>query len=242
MVKLPSRWRMIPPVFQDAIRIIDGSESDRSRIVMVDPIIKSYGQYNEDLIIDAILGCKKEGFYVDVGANHPNVLSNTKRFYDRGWHGVNIEPNPLMFALLQKERKNDVNLNIGLGKENGEIEFYLLDPDTLSTFSKSSAIRMTKQPEYKIVSVSKVKVMSLKEVLETHASGKQIDFMSIDVEGFEAEVIGGGDWEKFRPHLIMMEINQKGETTVEMLKKVDYRLVFANGTNGIFLDNRSICK
>lgn len=193
--------------------------------------------FQEDLIVDSILGCKKEGFYVDVGANHPKILSNTKRFYDRGWSGINIEPNPTIFDLLQKERKNDINLNVGIGNEKGEMKYYLLAPDQLSTFDHRAAQESIRSRKAILEKTLTVPVSTLTEVLESHAKDRFIDFMSIDVEGFEEEVIAGGDWRRFRPGLLMLEINQNGEVILKMMREMNYRLIYANGLNGIFIDD-----
>jgi len=230
--------RLTPPLLQESVRHVKGGcQIGGSPLIMTAPSIGSYSQYHEDLIIDAILGCHKEGFYIDVGANHPQILSNTKRFYDKGWRGVNIEPNPTMFGLLQEERKNDVNLNIGLGREKGERDFFLLDPDTLSSFNPLAVKKMLRSPGIRLVSTSHIEVNTLDDVCERYTSGRTIDFMSLDVEGCEDEVIAGGDWQKFRPRLLLMEINQRGEGLIETLQKIGYRLVFSNGTNGIFMDD-----
>ncbi len=73
----------------------------------------SFAQFGDDIIIEKLLG-KRKGFYIDIGANHPDRFSNTKRFYVNGWRGINIEPNPISYNKFLK-RKKDVNLNIGIG-------------------------------------------------------------------------------------------------------------------------------
>ena len=230
--------RLIPPILQESVIRIKRNRQMLTPGIMTDPSIKSYSQFHEDLVIDAILGCPEKGFYIDIGANHPAILSNTKRFYDKGWRGVNIEPNPSMFKLLQEERKEDINLNIGLGRQRGKLDFYLLDPDTLSSFSPAAVKRMVKSREARLVSTSHIEVESLSDVCERYASGRTIDFMSIDVEGSEDEVIAGGDWHRFRPKLLLSEIYYTGEKSIEILRREEYRLVFSNGTNGIFMDER----
>ncbi len=131
-------------------------------------LLKSFSQYNEDLIIDVILKCKKNGFYVDVGANHPDILSNTKRFYDRGWIGINIEPNPKLIELFKKDRSNDINLNIGIDKESGILPFYVMTSDAGSSFDKQVAIDTGKPYGSKIVDVLDIPVLPLVKVFEEH--------------------------------------------------------------------------
>jgi len=227
-----------PPLLRKSIRrVMSGCKEPAPPTYMIDPSIGSFSQYQEDLIIDSILGCKKEGFYVDVGANHPQLLSNTKRFYDKGWIGINIEPNPLMFDLLQKERKNDINLNIGVGNEKREMQYFLLDPDQLSTFNSQAAKRSIESRRATLEKIMTVPVSTLGEVLDSYAAGRSIDFMSIDVEGFEEEVIAGGDWKRFRPSLLMMEIAHSSNSLFDIMRRINYRLVYANGLNGIFIDD-----
>ena len=102
----------------------------------------SYSQFYEDLILFCIFYDVKNGFYIDVGANDPNHISVTKAFYLRGWNGVNLEPLPDKYELLLKERKRDLNLQIGVGNEKGN--FSLLLRGTGSTLSKTYKNRNSK--------------------------------------------------------------------------------------------------
>lgn len=102
-------------------------------------IKKSFSQYWEDLAIDKMLDYKKFGFYVDVGAHNPKRFNNTQRFYLKGWRGINIEPNYINFKKFLIDRPNDINLNIGIGNINNEMDFYIFEPDTTCTFSKDMA-------------------------------------------------------------------------------------------------------
>ena len=95
---------------------------------------KSYSQYYEDLILYlAFFGIKK-GFYIDIGANDPEIISVTKAFYLNGWNGINIEPLPDKFNSLVKMRPKDINLNIGVGKEIGYSNLYV--NEGMSTLQK----------------------------------------------------------------------------------------------------------
>ena len=85
----------------------------------------SFSQLGEDLIIDRYLVRKKKGFYIDIGAGDGNRFSNAKRFYKKGWRGINIEPNPGSYKKLLKKRNKDVNLNIGVGEIETELTFYV---------------------------------------------------------------------------------------------------------------------
>src|SRR5262245_39670575 len=88
----------------------------RNRSMTIAPMI-SYAQNHEDVLLRRAFADQKEGFYVDIGANHPVNLSITKHFYDSGWSGVNIEPLPCIFELLQSGRPRDINLNMGISNK-----------------------------------------------------------------------------------------------------------------------------
>jgi FkbM family methyltransferase len=196
-----------------------------------------FGQYADDLIIDALLGSRKEGFYVDVGANDPDQLNNTRRFYERGWRGINIEPNPINFSKLNSRRPSDVNLNLGVGSHDGSMDFYLLEPDTLSSFDHASAKRSMKEGA-KLIETRRIETRTLSTILAEYAPSTHIDFMSIDVEGLEIEVIKGNDWNRFRPELVVLEFDKETEEKVKLMKENGYIPVFGNGCNGFFVDAR----
>jgi FkbM family methyltransferase len=198
--------------------------------------VGSYAQYGEDLVIDGVLGSPATGFYVDIGANDPVVFSNTKRFYDRGWTGINVEPNPDLAYLLRGARPSDINLNLGVGSEDTELSFNWIDPDTLSTFDRQTAERNV--ADYKgarIIKVVPVAVQTLASILSQHIQEVQtIDFLSLDVEGEELGALAGNDWTTWRPRLVMVEVNRSGSEIVDFMSGVGYDFVWCNGTNGLF--------
>jgi FkbM family methyltransferase len=172
----------------------------------------SYAQNHEDVFLHRIFKDKKDGFYVDVGANDPNEISITKAFYLAGWSGINIEPDPMSFQKLVEHRKRDINLNVGAGENEEELTFFQLKVKTdqedsttvLSTFSHEIAERHCK--EFNIDKIeTKVKIMKLSDIFSQHATGKEIDFMIIDVEGWELSVLKSADFKTFRPKVIVIE-------------------------------------
>ena len=86
---------------------------------------KSFSEYYEDLILYLLLFDIKKCFYIDVGAYDPVNVSVTKFFYSKGWRGINIEPQPGKIELFQKDRPNDINLQLAVGKEKGNITLYI---------------------------------------------------------------------------------------------------------------------
>lgn len=177
-------------------------------------------QCGEDLIIESLLPNKKNGFYVDVGANHPIKFSNTLFFYMKGWTGINIEPNHSKIWLFKLFRRRDINLNVGIGKEKSEMNFYIFEESTLSTFDKNAAENYQKMT-HKLLKEIVIPILPLKEILENNANGKEIDLMSIDTEGFDMEVLESNDWNKFRPRFVIIEtLEYKNDGTGKKLNDI----------------------
>lgn len=202
----------------------------------------SYSQKGEDLVIDKLLGYKKSGFYVDIGANDPTRFSNTKKFYLKGWRGINIEPDFNNYQKFVKKRKNDINLNMGIGQTQATLKFYRFMPDTLSTFSQKEADSFIKQG-YKLENVIDVVVNRLADVLNEYCVGKEIDFINIDTEGFDMAVLRGNDWRKFSPALVCIETaihsidgkdNRRDDKQGLFLENMGYKKVYDNGLNSIY--------
>lgn len=202
---------------------------------------ESYAQEFEDLILYCALKDimqAKTGFYIDVGANDPTVDSVTKFFYDRGWHGINIEPLPDKCALLIEQRPRDINLCVGLGSKHDKLKIF--EAGGLSTFSAdiAASVNIYSNPQ-------RLKpIFTLSEVYEKYCSSNQdINFCKIDVEGFEREVLEGiKDWQKFRPWIFTIESTLPMTNTPsyeeweEFLLANDYGLAFNFGVNRYYID------
>ena len=162
----------------------------------------SYAQNQEDVVLSNFFKDQKEGFYVDVGASDPTVRSVTKHFYDLGWTGINIEPVPRFYDQLVKERERDVNLCVAVGSKEDTLSFFEFEAEGISTLNQDNADHFTNlgYPSKKIT----VDVVTLASICEKYCT-KQIDFLKIDVEGWEKEVIEGGDWKNFRPRVVLLE-------------------------------------
>src|ERR1039458_8557622 len=191
----------------------------------------SYSQNHEDIILKAIFPNVKDGFYIDIGASHPTYLSTTKLFYDEGWHGVNIEPNKQLMDLLEKDRKRDINLLIGISNKKNVLVYREYEiGDGLSTFNDKLKEEYANNPS-KIThkySDQKVDVLPLKDALSTYKI-PLVNFMKIDVEGFEYEVISGNDWRKYRPQILCIEANHILKDWHQILVNNKYTKFFFDG-------------
>ena len=199
----------------------------------------SYAQNFEDVILNRVFGAQTSGFYIDIGAQHPENDSVTKAFYARGWRGINIEPVQQYYELLQQARKRDLNLNFAIGKAESTLEFYELEGTGLSTFDRQTALEIADKDDYKIIS-DRVPVKTLADVCQQYVT-EQIDFLKIDVEGWEENVILGHDWEQFRPIVVLLEATipnspVRTQTNIrQILESEDYEYVYFDGLNDYYL-------
>lgn len=204
----------------------------------------SFAQNREDIIIDAFFPDVKKGFYVDVGANHPHFHSVTKLFYDKGWRGINYEPNQKLYDQLSQHRAGDTNVRAGVGDKKGSLMMRIFhSQDGLEGISTLSKKMVKEYEEHESVDTAdyvdqNVDIVTLKEDLRLRKV-RHIHFMKIDVEGYEYAVIKGNDWVKFRPELLCIEANHVLQDWRDMLIQAGYELVFNDGLNDYYLAKES---
>ena len=199
----------------------------------------TYAQNREDIILSGFFNKDEKGFYVDVGAYHPENDSVTKIFYDRGWRGINIEPNPNLYEVFTRTRPRDINLNLGVSDKAGKLRLReYLDAEGYSTFSPLMQQEYTRDSSTltKRYVDHDITVLPLQDIFKQYQVG-QIDFMKIDVEGFEYEVIVGNDWNKYRPKVLCIEANHiyKDKNWQQIIRKHNYSLVFFDGLNEYYV-------
>lgn len=209
-------------------------ESLINRLLMRDPDMKPnlcYGQDGEDLILNRLLDGQAQGFYVDVGAHHPVRFSNTYLFYRRGWRGINIDAMPGSMKKFDKVRPRDINIERGVAGKEGMLTYHRFNEPALNTFDPAEAAHKNKPP-YKLIDTVEVAVERLDALLVRHLpAGQQIDFLSVDVEGKDEEVLRSNDWSRYRPRFILAETLRTDMLglgvcpVVQFLSNVGYTLV-----------------
>jgi FkbM family methyltransferase len=165
-----------------------------------------FSERYEDYILGYVFKDVNKGFYIDVGANDPNVDNITRYFYERGWNGINIEPNVDLFEEIVRCRPRDSNYNVGIADREGTMVFYQQTDSGLqglSTFDKEISEREKKENGFHFKETS-VPVTTLDKILGK-ASWPAITFITIDVEGFEKQVIESIDLVKYRPAALCIE-------------------------------------
>lgn len=190
-----------------------------------------YGQDGEDLILDRLLERQAKGFYIDVGAHHPVRFSNTYLFYKRGWCGINIDAMPGSMKKFEQIRPRDINVECGVAGSAGTLMYHRFNEPALNTFDGAEAQYKNNFP-YRLIDVVEVAVERLDVLLKRHLPSNQIiDFLSVDVEGKDEEVLRSNDWARYRPRFILAEtlrtdmLGMNECPIVDLLLSVGYRPV-----------------
>ena len=200
----------------------------------------SYAQNREDVLLNRLFPAGYVGFYIDVGANHPVNGSVTAHFYHaRGWRGINVEPSGV-FTSLERDRPRDVNLNLAVSCERGEATFHEF-PEGTGVSTLDPQLARSAQDKFSFPCQSRtVTVDTLASICDRFAPAR-IDFLSIDVEGHERQVIQGGDWRRFRPRVVVAEATRPHgtepchQTWEPLLLEADYLFASFDGLNRYYV-------
>tara|TARA_B110000503_G_scaffold134938_1_gene214634 strand:- start:14 stop:715 length:702 start_codon:yes stop_codon:yes gene_type:complete len=207
---------------------------------------KSFSQFGEDLIIESALNIIKEKniTYLDIGANHPFLISNTYYFYRNGSTGTLIEPDPALYKNLKKKRPSDniLNCGVGFGNKIETAKLYIMDNPVLNTFSFEEAKRLEQNTNYKIVNDLDIELIPINFILEEMKFLPS--FISIDVEGLDYEILKNLDTQKYRPAIIVAETltfepntgGRKIEKIIELMLEKNYKVFADTRLNTIFIN------
>ena len=205
---------------------------------------KTYSMYGEDLIIQNFFKKKTKGFYVDIGCYHPLDGSNTFLLYKKGWNGINVDLNKISIDLFNKARKKDENFNLAISNKKKKLKiFFRKKINMLNTSSRKLAkIHFRNGFQEKIVESN-----TLNSILKgSRFKNKRIDFLNIDVEGNELNVLKSLNFKKYKPKLICIEIHNhedmynqktnylKRNSIYKFLKTKKYKVYWKNGFSSIF--------
>jgi len=196
----------------------------------------SYAQRGEDTRLWSFFEGKTDGHYIDIGANDPIVDSVSKSFYDAGWRGINVEPLHVCADALCFHQPDSLNVRVALGEKSDTMTlFYDKNRLGLSTLDERNAATLG------LSNTTAVPVWTLAQLCRSFVKWP-IDWLNIDVEGWEEQVIRGGDWEKFRPTIVVVEATKpttdipSHEEWEQLLFEVDYEFLFFDGLNRFYKD------
>jgi FkbM family methyltransferase len=193
------------------------------------PMMPVADDNQESRLVWQLFGCAKQGFFVEVGANHPTELNQTWFLEQQGWSGLLVEPNPDLCKLLraQRPRSRTFQAAVGNAEQVGDVELLMGESHVHSTLKPflDDPLSGTK---------IKVPLRTLDSILAEAGAGR-IDFLSIDVEGMELAVLQGLNLEKHSPRLILMEEHRRDYKKHFHLRRHGYRLVKRTGLNNWYV-------
>ena len=196
---------------------------------------KSYSMDKEDLVIEGYFKNKNKGFYVDVGCYHPLQRNNTMLLYQKGWRGINIDISDFSIKLFKFLRPDDFNLNVAVSNKEGEIDmFFQKKLSQLSTIKENSA----KKAFQGNILNQKILSRKLTSILdEGKYKDQKIDFLNVDAEGADFEVLQSLDFNKYSPELICIEVIEKdleNSDVFNFLYKNRYKKIWSGVFSHIF--------
>ncbi len=216
--------------------------------------VKSYSQVGEDLQIAYFIGRGEDVHSIDVGCLWPVNHSNTYYFYERGGSGLCIDPNPTVGDEYRSTRPRDIFVNCGVGAEAGTMTYVMHENPVFNTFSPERAAEVARKAQKRpggrsMTGTVEIAVKPLAQIVrETRFAERvdgRVDFLSIDVEGFELDVVRGFDFDILRPRLIVTE-HLRGRTDavedapiVKLLAEQGYWVAGYTGHDLYFLDERA---
>ena len=206
----------------------------------------SYSQCGEDLIVDFIRKniLNLEDFtYLDIGANDPFYINNTALFYKLGYKGVLIEPDIKMFRKLKRKRPKDKSLKLGVSEYDGYAVIHIMEPSTLNTCSVEEA-KSYERLGHKIIKKRKIQTKNINSIIKENFNTYP-NFLSINVEGLDYEVITSLDLENYKIDIICIETltyteNNKAEKNrkiIEYMESKKYKVYADTYINTIFIKN-----
>jgi FkbM family methyltransferase len=198
----------------------------------------SYAQNFEDVMLWRALKHVERGFYIDVGAGHPDDYSVTRAFYERGWSGINVEPTSRITRLLGA-RPRDINLHAAVGCSADNLKLFVVkEAKDISTLDPE--IAEGHRAAGWTIGESQVAVVTLAHICREHVKS-EINFLKIDVEGAERDALLGADLERFRPWIVVVEATAPNSQIPtysaweELLTVANYRLAWFDGLNRFYV-------
>lgn len=203
---------------------------------MLLPHMISYAQNGEDVVLRRAFAEQAVGFWIDIGACDPVLDSVTLHFAKNGWNGINVEPDADLFAKLQAARPADINVQVAITEDAALCDFFPTGTRGHGTLVEEIAGGRTPNASYKVRSMTLSALME--EFVPKH---RPIDFLKIDVEGYEHAVLSSGDWKRHRPRIVLIEaVDERGAPTHETWEDI----LLSNGYVRSLFDglNRWYCR
>lgn len=249
-MKLKKMYSRISPIYNKIDKIVEPKlDKIESKLKLIEGDIKKiysdegvdfkrifYSQDGEDAVLASFYEDKPnyKGFYIDIGALHPLRFSNTHYFYKKGWRGINIDASPNSMLEFEKVRPHDINVETGISKNDKELIFYSFKEPALNSFNEKISEERIKKG-WELIEKIKIKTININDFLDKYLPiGQGIDFINIDVEGLDFEILESLNWEKYESKFLLIEdldivdkdiIGYEMSSMYQFLKEKNYSIV-----------------
>ncbi|WP_353432669.1 FkbM family methyltransferase [Polynucleobacter sp. MWH-UH23A] len=202
---------------------------------------KSYAYDGADLIIRSLLRDVENGFYVDLGANHPIDFSNTYGLYLSGWSGVAVDGNEKFIKLWAESRPRDIFLNALVSNEEKDVNYTIFSEDTLSSIDPPTVDRYKQRNTISGFEIVNMRTVTLQTILDSYANDKEVHLMSVDVEGEDFNVLKGFNFQSALPGCVVVEIKNYSlydvfsNEIVRFMKDYGYSLICKTPLDSFFV-------
>ena len=166
--------------------------------------IPSYSQCGEDRLIWKLFGYQSTGTYVDIGCHHPTNYSVTYLLYIAGWRGLVVDADNQYLPLFAEVRPGDTVRNFAISKTPGTATLLLFKGGSMNTLDPALAAQYEANTPAKRAGTRQVEVRRLDQLL-AEAGIEHVDFLNIDVEGYDLDVLESNDWQRWNPNIIAIE-------------------------------------
>lgn len=209
---------------------------------------ETYSQHGDDLFLLNVFDLLRipKPSYLDIGAHHPSIISNTKLLYDRGSRGVNVEANPYLMEAFLRDRPEDTNLNLGVAAVPGKMPFYMSHRDGgRNTFDPKERDIWVAEG-HPVSEVLEIEVVTINEIIQMNLHGWP-DLLTMDVEGLDYEILESANFytgliaQRARPKVICVEVRKHDtEKVKKLLKTKGYTCLCRIIENLIFVETTSV--
>lgn len=205
----------------------------------------SSAQNGEDVVLWRALGHIVAGTYLDIGANDPETFSVTRAFYDRGWSGLCVEPQPELVEKFRRDRPRDqVVQGVISDISDHTLTFYMIPGSGLSTLQPDIA-EQHRQAGWVVNEVTVESFTLVEAVQRAGLAGRDIHFAVIDTEGAELQVLRSAGFTQVRPWILVIEATAPLTTRQvhteweSIVLEAGYRFCLFDGLSRFYVDERN---
>ena len=180
---------------------------------------KQYSQWGEDIFINSFFKDIDNGIYLDIGCFHPYMYSNTCLLYKKGWNGINVDINQTAIDLFNIVRPKDTNICAAASNKKRELKVYFDDPfSPVNTVDKKFYENL--EISFKNKKIFTIQSKTIQEIFDISKIKDEIDFINIDAEGLDFEILQQINFSKYKVNLLSIETHNVDGSKTENYESI----------------------